>query len=106
MSDIVLGEELAKHSGSIGAYAGLGIMFGPFLGAKMMAWTSIVLGAADQLRHRVAFALSQVLVHVKFSAIVFKRALVILPRTIALSYLTRLYPVPVYDSIVRMWAHV
>ena len=40
------------------------------------------------------------------SAIVFKRALVILPRTIALSYLTRLYPVPVYDSIVRMWAHV
>ena len=30
--------------------------------AKMMTWTSVVLGAADQLRHRVAFALSQILV--------------------------------------------
>jgi cullin-associated NEDD8-dissociated protein 1 len=30
--------------------------------AKMMAWTSIVLGCVDQLRHRVAFALSQILV--------------------------------------------
>ena len=30
--------------------------------AKMMAWTTIVLGCADQLRHRVAFALSQILV--------------------------------------------
>eukprot|EP00966_Prymnesium_polylepis_P296223 6842760-Prymnesium_polylepis.1 len=27
-----------------------------------MAWTSIALGAADQLRHRVAFALAQILV--------------------------------------------
>lgn len=30
--------------------------------AKMMIWTSVVLGAADQLRHRIAFALSQILV--------------------------------------------
>ena len=30
--------------------------------AKMMAWTSVTLGCADQLRHRIAFALSQILV--------------------------------------------
>jgi hypothetical protein len=30
--------------------------------AKSMAWTTVVLGASDQLRHRVAFALSQILV--------------------------------------------
>jgi hypothetical protein len=30
--------------------------------AKMMVWTSVVLHCADQLRHRVAFALSQILV--------------------------------------------
>ena len=31
-------------------------------GAKHIAWTNVVLTAADQLRHRMAFALSQVLV--------------------------------------------
>jgi len=34
-----LGEELAKHSGSIAAYAGLGVIVGPVLGAKIMQWT-------------------------------------------------------------------
>ena len=31
-------------------------------GGKMMAWTTVVLSAEDQLRQRIAFALSQILV--------------------------------------------
>lgn len=39
VSDVVLGQDLARHSGSIAAYAGLGVIVGPVLGAKVMQWT-------------------------------------------------------------------
>lgn len=39
LSDVAMGPELAKHSGSIMGYAGIGVMFGPVLGAKVMGWT-------------------------------------------------------------------
>lgn len=38
-SDVVLGKELAKHSGAIAAYAGVGVVLGPVVGAKLMQYT-------------------------------------------------------------------
>jgi MFS family permease len=39
LSDVVLGQKLAAHWGTIGAYAGAGVMFGPWLGAQVMGRT-------------------------------------------------------------------
>jgi MFS family permease len=39
LSDVVLGQKLAAHWGTIGAYAGAGVMFGPWFGAQVMGMT-------------------------------------------------------------------
>ena len=39
LSDVVLGQKLAAHSGTIAAYVGAGIMFGPWLGAQVLNFT-------------------------------------------------------------------